>query len=424
MPVTVGTSRSSDRGSSAELGRVDHGITPQTCGACGRLLNRATGRCVCEDWGGNAPQPVATTQPVAAPPTPVTAPVAAPVLQSPPERRPTVTMDRPSGPPIVRPPDDAGPPPRHRDAPVAPPAPAAAAPTPATTAPTPPAPPPSPSAEAPGPAADTGVVGDAVIVNLAGAGRGGRRHLVVCRGQAALVSAKKVNPASAARLTFGQLRAADPSATVVTDHQLLAADVWQCPVGGRITLVRRNQNPIELRWTGRSNAGVDAESALGDAFPGKVDQVAPDTSAWVRYVVPRVVGFVLAVVLVFAGGTMLGKVLGGAPPKEEKAPPTTLAPSEVAVRAALDGSCPAWAPLGSLPRSAMPTQEAMLAAVTAMTPGLVEAASIDSTLGPAEAELAWLGRWATLPAEEANREALARIHYSMRFVTQACAPRG
>jgi hypothetical protein len=33
------------------------------CDRCGRLLNRATGRCVCEDYGGNAPQPVAVTHP-------------------------------------------------------------------------------------------------------------------------------------------------------------------------------------------------------------------------------------------------------------------------------------------------------------------------------------------------------------------------
>lgn len=248
--------------------------------------------------------------------------------------------------------------------------------------------------------------------------------MVVAKGHVALVRAKKVNPANAARLTFAQLRTADPEVKFVSDAQLLAADVWQCPVGGRVTLVRRNQSPIELRWAGRANAGVDVESALGAAFPGKVDQVAPDPSAWVGYLVPRLVAFVVAVCLVFAGGTALGKILGGDPPKEEKPPPTTLAPSEVAVRAALAGACPAWSSLGALPRSAMPTQGDVLAAVTAMTPGMVEAATIDSTLGKAEAELAWLGRWATLPAEEANRESLARIHYSMRFVTQACAPRG
>lgn len=411
------------------------------CQACGRLLNRATGRCVCEDWGGNAPEPVAVAKPVAAAPVPTSpapapspspsfTPVAAAPVHAPPRTpaaaplggQPPVAVAQ-STPPIVRPADDAGPPPRQYQSPPQPqrrsPA-AVPAPVPAVPLPTASAAAPAASAD---PAVDAGLVGDAVVLKLKGAGRG-VRHLVVARGQVALVRAKKVNPANAGRLSFAQLRTADPEMVVVGADQLLAVDVWQCPVGGRITLVRRNQSPIELRWTGTANSSTDVESALGSAFPGKVDQVAPDASAWVGYLVPRAVAVVLAVCLVFAGGTALGKALSGPPPVEEKPPPTTLAPSEVAVRAALSGACPAWSNLATLPRSAMPTQDAVLAAATAMAPGLVEASTLDSSLAKAEAELAWLRRWATLPAEEANRESLARVHYSMRFVTEACAPRG
>jgi hypothetical protein len=41
------------------------------CDRCGRLLNRATGRCVCEDYGGNPPPPIAVTHPPPERPVPV-----------------------------------------------------------------------------------------------------------------------------------------------------------------------------------------------------------------------------------------------------------------------------------------------------------------------------------------------------------------
>lgn len=266
--------------------------------------------------------------------------------------------------------------------------------------------------------------GDAVITNIRGAGRGGSRHLIVADGRIALVRDKKVNTKNARRLTFAQLKAADGSAMFVSDHQLLGADVWQCPAGGRVTLVRRNQSPLELRWTGRGNAKVDVEAVLGAAFPGKVDQVTPDASAWIGYIVPRVVALVAAVALVIGGGTVAGKLLGGGAPAPQKAPPTTLAPDEVAIRQALASACPHWAPLADLPRTVMPTQDQVRGAVEAVTPHFVQASTLDPAIGAAEAELAWLSRWSHLPAEEAGRESLGRIRYAVQQVDSACAPRG
>lgn len=396
---------------------MEQGVIPRTCERCGRLLNRVTGRCVCETWEGEAPLPVATT----AAPEAAMAPA------------PAVARSAPS---VLAPPAPLAPAPTAaRPAPPAPTAPSAAvsAPAPAAARPAPPAPralaPTAPSAGqsrlAAGPETEAGMPegpGVAVVTKLRGGGRG-VRHLVIAPGGVALVRARKVNAKNAARLSFAQLRTADPGAVVVADHQLLAADVWQCPVGGRLSLLRRNSSPIELRWTGRTNAEVDAEGELGAAFPGKVAQVAPDPSAWMGFLAPRALAMVAVVVLMVVGGTVLGRLLSSPPAPAPQAPPTTLGSDEVAIRDALGEACPGWSALTALPRTAMPAQSDVRRAVDQVTPGFVEAARLDPEVGPAEAELAWLGRWSVLAPADAGRESLARVHFAIQQVADACAPR-
>ncbi|MGI8793050.1 MAG: hypothetical protein ACR2H3_07730 [Acidimicrobiales bacterium] len=263
----------------------------------------------------------------------------------------------------------------------------------------------------------------AALLGLRGAGRGAR-HLVIGPGWLALVRAKRVSPANAVRMSVGQLRTADPSAVVIPDEQIVAADVWQCPIGGQVTITRRHTAPIALTWIGRANKAVDAEGSLGTCFRGRVDQVSPDPRTWARFFVPRLVAIVVAVIVVSVGGTVLGSILAGdPPPKQAVAGPAPLSAEETAIRDSLGQTCPAWQTFASSPRWELPTQEATRAVVDAVSPHLVAAASLDPALGPSEAELAWLGGWAVRPAEEASRESLARIRYSMEQVSLACQPR-
>lgn len=263
-----------------------------------------------------------------------------------------------------------------------------------------------------------------VVAGVKGLGRGGPRHLVISRGRLAIVRAKKISASNAARMSDAQLKVADPGALVIPDDHVVALDVWECPFGGRLTLTRRHAAPVEMRWVGQANRDVEVESSLGAAFPGRVDLAVPTPKEWAHFVLPRLVGSVLAVVFVIVGGTALGHLLTDRPAPVKAAPtPTTLSANEVAVRDALGSACPAWAAMAPVPKTQLPAQDGTVRAVEAATGGFVAAAAVDPVLSDAEAELAWLGSWARRPAPEASRESLARIHYAIGAVSAACEPR-
>jgi hypothetical protein len=430
---------------------VDHdlgGVTVVICERCGRLLNRATGKCnVCADHGGAAPPPVATTTAAAGPDGPETtaAPPAAPPAPPPrldPGERPTTMVgpgdrsiaatlrpavpppDRPVPPPASTPPGPpaaatpaAPAPPPDPDAPISvsaavaildvsdnKPARVRRASPPALVEPATPQPPP----RAPG--APVGVIRGA---------RMARRKVDLVAYDGNLVVAKRGAPEN---LTSGQLAAQDPGSRLLAADNVSDAIVREDAVSGQVRIhMAHTTEELVVRWPGWKNRGVSAENLLAHSFPGKVDQGSPEIAKRTIRVMAGLGGAILAAVVLYLGLSALLK--GDPPPPPPPAPTTTLSPPEQAARAALQPVCPGWQQFaGGVAPGERPNPTALRPVADGMREAFVAAADAgaDPLYATARDEVGYLQDYARRPVEDVARESVSRVAFAMRTVTSAC----
>lgn len=359
-----------------------------TCERCGRLLNRATGRCVCDDYGGNAPAPVATTHPpanAAAAPAPAPAATLLAVVPAPADLRPISTAaalaaldlsDRPTQPrrePVVEPVPEPAPPPRP-------------------------------------PGAAFGAIR---------AARSGRTKTDAIAYDGMLVLA---SPGACADLPAPQLAAQDPASRLLDARVVDEVVVREDAISGKAVLRLRNGEQVVLTWPGRKNRGTPAETLLAHAFPGKVDQ---GSSEIVRRLV-RPIAVVAVAVLVLAGVGAGASVLLRDDPPPPPPPPAApvLSAAEQAARAELSQACPSWLAFAAgVPAGERP-DPAQLRPVVDGIRGRFDVAAdagADAAYAAARDEVAYLQEYGRRTPEAAGQESVSRLAWAMRAVSTACA---
>lgn len=353
------------------------------CDRCGRLLNRATGKCVCEAYGGNAPAPVATTHPPPEAPRPMSAAAVFAVLD---------VSDRPAKP--ARP-----------------------SPPPPVAAPPPPPPPPAPAAPPPSrhAAAPLGTISRARV---------GRRRVDAVAFENGLVLAARPRgkKAAAARagLSAGQLAGLEESNRLIPASAVEEVLVREDKVGGRASVQLTSGERVVLSWWGPHNRSVEAEHLLADTFPGRVDQDDPAVVKRVLKGVAALAVGVAAVVAVFAGASAL--LASDPPPPAPPAPPVTVAPAEQALRAELAPACGPWmAFAGAMAPGDRPNPAALRPVVDGLRGPFDAAAAASPDYAVARDEVVYLQDYARRPADATARESVSRVGYAVRQVSDACA---
>lgn len=348
------------------------------CDRCGRLLNRATGRCICEDYEGDAPPPVATTHPpqeaLAPPPEPAQPLSKASVMSMlDPGTRPVRPPDEPLPP---RPPEPVDPPPPPR---------------------------------APGEA-----LGVLQSVRL------GRRTVDVVVYDSSIVLARRGAPRN---LTAGQLAAQNPSARTIDERAVVDVAVREDRLSSRVTMQLRDGEVLSFGWLGSKNRGRSAENLLAGVFPGKVDQ-AP--SAITQRTVKAMA--VLGVLILLGVGAWVGlsRVLEDGPPPPPPLPPaTTIPPAEQAAREEIRGVCAAWTSFASGIRPGdRPDPLALRPVVDGLKPRFDAAAAAMPDFEAARNEVAYLQDYARRPPNAIARESSSRVGFAVATVSAACARAG
>jgi hypothetical protein len=387
------------------------------CDRCGRLLNRATGRCVCDDYGGVAPPPVATTHPPvnAAGSVPVpaagvataTAPVAVPVAEAPASAAPAAFAASAVAP---------GPP-----APAAPPPPISAAAAyavldlsdrPARPVRTPPPAPPKPVEPPPPPRAPGAAVG---VLRGARVGRT-KTDAVVYEGT--LVLARR---GASADLLAPQLAAQDPDSRVLDVKVVDDVAVREDALSGAATIRLRSGEVVVLRWPARKNRGVSGENLLAHAFPGTVDQGPSElTRRAIRSMVALGAG-ILVLALLWVGFSVV--LRSDPPPPPPAAPAPTLPPAEQLARDELNAACPPWQALAAaVPAGERPDPVQLRPIVDGLRPRFDNAVAVGGhpSYAPARDEVAYLQDYARRSPEAVGLESVSRVAWAMRLVSEAC----
>lgn len=359
----------------------DHGqrgLNGVTCDRCGRLLNRATGRCVCDDYGGVAPPPVATTHPpvnaappatVAVAPAPISAAAAYAVLD---------LSDRPARPVRTEPP--------------APPVPVE--------------PPPPPRA----PGASVGVVRGARV---------GRTKTDAVAYEGTLVLARR---GASADLLAPQLAAQDPDSRLLDAQVVDDVAVREDALSGAATIRLRTGEVVVLRWPTRKNRGVSGENLLAHAFPGKVDQGPSEVA---RRAIRTMAGLgtgILVLALLWVGLSIV--LRSDPPPPPPPAPAPTLPPAEQLARDELNAACPPWQALAAaVPVGERPDPVALRPVVDGLRPRFDNAVAVGGhpSYTAARDEVAYLQDYARRPPEAVGLESVSRVAWAVRTVSEACA---
>ncbi len=346
------------------------------CDKCGRLLNRATGRCICEDYKGEAPPPVATTHP---PPPEAVQPLSKASVMS---MLDTGTKS-PRPPPI-----DASP-----------------KPAPAPPVPAVPAPPPRTPGEALG-----------VLRSV----RLGRRSVDVVVYETSMVLARRGAPRN---LTVGQLAAQDSSARVIEERAVVDVAIREDRISSQVTAELRDGEVLSFAWPGYKNRGLSAENLLAGVFSGKVDQ-AP--SAIPQRTVKAMA--TLGVLILLGVGASIGvaRLLEeGPPPPPPPAPTTTLPPAEQAARQELQGVCASWASFASGIRSGdRPDPAALRPVVDGLKPRFDAAAAAVVDYEAARNEVVYLQEYARRPPDAIARESSSRVGFAFTTISSACTRAG
>lgn len=345
------------------------------CDRCGRLLNRATGRCpVCADApDAPPPPPVAVTHPPPDAPRPISAAAALAVLSP---------ADRVNAKPVGTPR----------------PQPAAMASEPSPAPPT-------------APGAPLGIVRRVRI---------GRRllDLAVYEGAAVLARRSRTDMSG---LTVGQAAAAHPENRMIAAAEVDDIAVREDGLSGRARIRLRKGERLALSWWGRGNRGLAVENLLSHAFPGTVDQAPPQIPLRVAKAVAAVAG-ALAVFFVVMKAVAVLTPDPAPPPPPPAAAPVTLPPAEEAARTALAPACSTWRTFApTVPVGERPAPAALRPVADAARGGFDAAAAASADYAPARDELAYLQAYAKRPAPEAAKESLARVRYAMDAVSAACA---
>lgn len=349
------------------------------CDRCGRLLNRATGKCVCEAYGGDAPPPVATTHPPVEAPRPLSAAAAFAVLD---------VTERPTKP--ARPPTPV------------------AAPPPAP--PPPPPPPPTPLAAG----APLGTISKVRV---------GRRRMDAVAYDKALVLAARARgkKATAARagLSSGQLAGLDPANRVIDTNVVDEVLVREDQVGGRASIHLTSGERVTLSWWGFHNRRVEAEHLLADVFPGRVDQDDPAVVQRIFKAGAALACSIAMVLALFAGASVLLKA--DPPPPAPPAPPVTVPPAEQALRAGLAPSCAPWTAFAaSLTPGDRPTPASLRPIVDGLRAPFDAAAAASADYVAARDEVVYLQEYSRRPPDAIARESVSRVGYAIRQVSLAC----
>ncbi len=337
------------------------------CDRCGRLLNRATGRCVCDDYEGDAPPPVSTTHP---PPEAVQPLSKASVMSM---------LDTGSRPP--KPVD------------VPPPAPPEVV--------LPPPPPPRTPGEALG-----------VLRSV----RLGRRRVDVVVYDTSIVLARRGSPRN---LTASQLAAHDPSARMIEERVVVDLAVREDYVSSQVTVNLRDGEVLSFGWLGYKNRGFSAENLLAGAFSGKVDQ-APSAITGRTVKAMALLG---AFILLGVGASMgLSRLLAeGPPPPPPPAPTTTIPPAEQAARAELGGVCGSWATFASGIRAGdRPDPIALRPVADGLKPRFDAAAALLPDYEAARNEVVYLQDYARRPPDAIARESSSRVGFALNTISSAC----
>jgi len=341
------------------------------CDRCGRLLNRATGRCVCDDYEGDAPPPVATTHPP-------------PEAAQPLSKASVMSML-----------DTGSRPPKPTDAP--PPAPPEVV--------LPPPPPPRMPGEA------LGVLRSARL---------GRRRVDVVVYDTSMVLAR---PGSPRNLTAGQLAARDPSARVIEERNVVDVAVREDPVSTQVTAKLRDGEVLSFGWLGYKNRGISAENLLAGVFPGKVDQAPSENAGRAVKAVAA-----LGVVILLGVGASLGLsrlLADGPPPPPPPAPTTTVPPAEQAARNELQGVCGSWASFAAGVRAGdRPDPVALRPVADGLKPRFDAAAAALPDYEAARNEVAYLQDYARRPPDAIARESSSRVGFALNAISAACTRAG
>lgn len=342
------------------------------CDRCGRLLNRATGRCICDDYEGDAPPPVATTHP---PPEAVQ-----------PMSKASVMAMLDTG---TRPPQPGDP---------------AAKPAPVTPEPVEPPPPRLPGAP----------LGVLQSVRL------GRRSLDVVVYDTSIVLARRGAPRN---LTVGQLAAQDSSARVIDERSVVDVTVREDRISSQVTIHLRDGEVLSFSWLGFKNRGLSAENLLAGVFSGKVDQ-AP--SAITQRTVKAMAALgVLILVGVGASFGVARLLEEGPPPPPPPAPTTTLPPAEQMARQELQGVCGSWTSFASGIRSGdRPDPAALRPVVDSLKPRFDAAAAAVDDYEAARNEIIYLQDYARRPPDAIARESSSRVGFAVTTISSACARAG
>lgn len=342
-----------------------------TCGRCGRVLNRATGKCVCEN--------------LAAPPVPVAAMAPTP----------------------------------------------AAAGSDVSPAPRPPVPAPQPGPVAPAIAAPVEVADTAepraprvpvAIVPRAWVARQGIFDVVVYDDALVLAKARR-GRAKLSQLSPGQVAGLHEKNRLVPFSHISDVDVWERPTGGQATVWLADGSRLVFSWLKPLTGQTDVTALLTDLMPAKVDLAEPSVVVRVARIAIRVAAVMVAVVGLKLG---LGVLLRADPPRPAPpAPPTTLSPAQRVAHDELARACAPWRTfVAQLAPGARPDPAALRPIVDGMRPRFDAAAGADPSLAPATSELGWLQDYARRPPTEAAKESGGRITFAIRLVDSACTRAG
>lgn len=361
------------------------------CERCGRLRNRATGRCVCDDYGGHAPAPVATTHPLAAAVDASAASVATVVTTAPraPASQELLPISTAAAMAAL---DLSDRPARPVRSPSAPPA-----------APVEPPAPPRP------PGAAFGV--------LRGARRGRTKTDAVAYDGMLVLASRNAS----ADLLAPQLAAQDPASRLVEAKVVDDVVVREDSLGGKATIRLRNGESVVLTWSGRKNRGVAAETLLAHAFPGKVDQGPPEVA---RRVVRAMAGLAVILLVVAGGWSGASVLLRKDPPPPPPPPPApTLSPAEQAARTELEQACPPWQAFAAgVPAGERPDPGQLRPIVDGIRGRFdaAAAAGADPAYATARDEVGYLQDYSRRTLESAGQESVSRLAFAMRSVSSAC----
>jgi hypothetical protein len=129
-----------------------------------------------------------------------------------------------------------------------------------------------------------------------------------------------------------------------------------------------------------------------------------------------------AIVVLAVVGFGASKLLAAdPPPPPPPAPPVTLPPVEIAARAELASTCPAWnAFAAAVPTGERPDPKALGPVVKALHPHLVSAAAAVPYYAAARDEAEYLQGYAGRTPADIQRESVSRAQYALTTVSAAC----